>query len=185
MNEYYKEVPSGDMFDFEDFYDFVVSRLPSRSRVAEVGLANGRSLLYLAARLSDNGGWDRFVGIDSMAYGGQDQRNEIMNNVIRSGMSGIEIYELSSLDASCKYPDNYFNFVFLDSSHRYEQTKAEILLWQRKVIDGGILAGHDYNNVLGQGKEVFTAVNEMIGGKVLSFETRNGFTVWYVVKSPK
>lgn len=180
MNEYYKEIPSEDMFDFESFYDMVANGLPNECRVAEIGLSNGRSILYLAAKLKELGKEAKIVGIDSMAYGGVNQRNEIINHIIKSGLQ-MELLEMSSLDASTKYPDDYFDFVFIDSSHTYEQTKAEILLWQRKIKDSRILAGHDYN--FQEGKEVLEAVNEIIGvDNVMTHGTRNGFNVWYKVK---
>ena len=48
-------------------------------------------------------------------------------------------------------------FVFIDASHLYEQTKADIRLWYRKVKDEGILAGHDLNQ-----EPVGRAVREVI-----------------------
>jgi cephalosporin hydroxylase len=178
MNEYYKNIPSGDMFDFETFYDMVANGLPHECRVVEIGLSNGRSLLYLAAKLQEMGKEAKVIGIDNMAYGGAGQRNEIISHIIKSGLE-VELLEMSSLDASTKFPDGYFDFVFIDSSHTFEQTKAEILLWRRKLKDGRILAGHDYN--FQEGKEVLEAVNLLIPD-VMTHGTRNGFNVWYTIK---
>ena len=180
MNEYYKEIPSEDMFDFESFYDLIANGVPNDSRVIEIGVSNGRSLIYLASKIRSLGKECRVIGVDNMAYGGAEQRNEIINHIIKSGEK-VELMEMSSLDASTKFPDGYFDFVFIDSSHKYEQTKAEIILWSRKLKDGRILAGHDYN--FKEGKEVLEAVNEMIGtDNVITFGTRNDFNVWYKVK---
>ncbi len=38
-----------------------------------------------------------------------------------------------------------FNFVFLDAAHDYGSVMADIAAWRRKVVPGGILAGHDYD----------------------------------------
>lgn len=180
MNEYYKNIPSEDMFDFEAFYDMIANGLSDGSRVIEIGLSNGRSLVYLASKLRSLGKDCRVIGVDSMAYGKDKQRNEIIQHIINSGEK-IELFEMSSLDASTMFPDGYFDFVFIDSSHTYEQTKAEIILWQRKLKDNRILAGHDYN--FAEGKEVLQAVNEILGvDNIITYPTRNDFHVWYKLK---
>ena len=48
-------------------------------------------------------------------------------------------------------------FVFIDSSHTYDDTKKEIKAWYPKVKDESILAGHDYN-----ASDVRKAVDEVI-----------------------
>ena len=56
--------------------------------------------------------------------------------------------EKFSTDASLlgKYPDGYFDFIYLDALHTHEAVKTEIFTWWKKVRPGGILAGHDYCN---------------------------------------
>lgn len=44
------------------------------------------------------------------------------------------------------YPDGYFDFVYLDASHSYEDVKAELPFWWKKLRSGGVMAGHDYCN---------------------------------------
>jgi len=41
-------------------------------------------------------------------------------------------------------PDGYFDWVYLDTTHEYEQTKIELQLLQRKVKASGIIAGDDW-----------------------------------------
>jgi hypothetical protein len=122
--------------------------------------------------------------IDSLAYGGTDQANTIIKNIVASGLGKhITFLQIGSLDASCKWPDNWAHFVFLDSSHTYEQTKAEIRLWHRKVMHGGVLAGHDYNKEAGL--EVYNAVNDVEGirDKVGFTPTEKGLGVWSIKKN--
>ena len=45
-----------------------------------------------------------------------------------------------------KYPDGYFDFVFLDGLHEHHEVHAEIPIWWHKVRSGSVLAGHDYCN---------------------------------------
>jgi hypothetical protein len=181
VNEYYKEVPSEVMFDFETPYARFAVELPDGCRFAECGVANGRSLLYLCACLQQLGKKYQCYAIDSMAYGGESQRNEIINHIIKSGLPDIQLMEMSSLDASTKFPDGFFDFVFIDSSHSYLPTRAELMLWPHKLKDGGILAGHDYDKVNSPG--VYTAVNELVPAASLKIEeTRLGYGVWWFRK---
>ena len=195
MREYYKEIDKGgQMFDFINFYKNIASLLPNNSKVIEIGMANGKSSIFLAEEiLNSNKSIDRFIGVDNCSYGGQDQRNEIIKNILGAKVN-IDFFEMSSLDASCKFPDNYFDFIFLDSSHFYYQTRSEILLWYKKLKNEGILAGHDYFTH----SEVKQAVDELIPLTVTreplnetTFEpidflhtekTDNNFGVWWVQK---
>ena len=43
-----------------------------------------------------------------------------------------------------RFPDGYFDWVYLDSSHLYEHTLQELELLERKVKPQGIIAGDDY-----------------------------------------
>lgn len=181
------------MFDFKAFYDRMAKELPHDAVIAEVGVADGASALYLAEKLHEIGKTFKLYMIDNLDYGKQDQLRTIINNVMHSGLSEfIEILPYDSLHASCRFPDVHFDFVFIDASHKYEFTKADIRLWYRKVKENRILAGHDYNS--DEGKEVLQAVNEVIPAyadytneknpiKVLQTEeTEKGYGVWWVRK---
>ena len=43
-----------------------------------------------------------------------------------------------------KFENEYFDWVYIDTSHSYKQTVKELELCRMKVKDGGIIAGHDY-----------------------------------------
>lgn len=147
------------MFDYEDYYRFIAKQVPDKCRICEVGVANAKSAIALAEFILEQGKTiERFVLVDNLDYGKQKQLQTIMTHLSKSGVAQFaEFYPMSSLDASCEFPDGYFHFVFLDSSHTYEQTKAEIRLWVRKVMDDGILAGHDASMA-----DVEQAVNEVL-----------------------
>lgn len=77
----------------------------------------------------------------------------------------------TSLEVGATWPDDLkVNLVFIDADHRYEHVKADIEMWGKVVMPGGILCGHDYNGEDGEGAKfdgVTNAVNE-IGGKLLA-----------------
>lgn len=178
MRETYKEI-AGSMCDFERFYEDVANVLPLKCRVVEVGVADGRSSIFLAEKLADLGKDFELVMIDSMDYGKSDQLNTIMRNVTKSGLSDrIRIIQGDSLESSCKFPDEWAHFVFIDASHKYEQTKADIRLWYRKVMHGFYLAGHDYNM-----EPVHNAVTEVIGSRVEVIKTDKDYGIWAVKRN--
>lgn len=160
VDKYFERI-SGEMCDFAPFYNDIAVKLPDNCVIAEVGVADGYSSLYMAHWLHRLNKKFTLYMIDSLDYGGHDQLNTITNHVARSGHGdNITIFPYSSLDASCKFPDNHFDFVFIDASHKYEETKADIRLWYHKLKDGCLLAGHDYNM-----EEVKRAVDEVIPEK--------------------
>lgn len=172
------------MFDFESFYTKMADALPERSVIAEVGLADGASSIFLAETLLNFGKKFRLHLIDSLAYGGPDQLNTLLSNITKARLGHwVEILTFDSLNASCRFPDGHFDFVFIDASHRYELTKADIRLWHRKIKPEGLLAGHDYND--GEGAEVKMAVDEVVPKESLQVvETKKKFNVWWI-KSPQ
>lgn len=198
MRKFHKTIDQR-MFDFQDFYCRMADTVPDVCRIAEVGVANGASAIYLAETLLDLKKSFRFVLIDSLAYGGADQLNELLRNVGAAGLGGVvEILPKDSLTASCQFPDNYFDFVFIDASHKYEETKADIRLWWQKVKPGAILAGHDYND--DEGKWVKQAVDEVIPKEFINAlgqeleqaervlwteETPSKYGLWYVQRNPR
>jgi Methyltransferase domain len=59
------------------------------------------------------------------------------------------------------FPDAHFDWVYLDSSHEYEQTLEELGLLRQKVKPAGIIAGHDwFEDPDHQFHGVYRAVNE-------------------------
>ena len=169
------------MCDFHAFYRGVAEKLPDGARIVEVGVADGHSAIYLAETMADLGKKFKLYMVENLAYGGSEQANTVIRNIVRSGLGEhIDFMQISSLDASCKWPDNWAHFVFLDSSHTYEQTKAEIRLWHHKVMWNGILAGHDYNEEAGEG--VKRAVDE-VAPFAEHVITEKGLGVWKIKKS--
>lgn len=42
------------------------------------------------------------------------------------------------------FPDGYFDWVYLDSGHLYEETLRELEIIVRKVRPGGVIGGDDF-----------------------------------------
>jgi cephalosporin hydroxylase len=184
MRKYWEQIP-GDMFDFRKFYQGIANSLPNDARICEVGVADGKSAIFLAEAMANRGKTFKLTMIDNLDYGNTGQLTEILRNIQKSGLTeSIEFLPLDSLSASCLKPDNYWHFVFIDASHKYEQTKADIRLWFNKLLPNHSLAGHDYNTFDEVNLGVYAAVNEVIPPEHLRIhETDKGYGVWEVNKS--
>ncbi len=146
------------MFDFQHFYQRIAKELPNNARLAEVGVANGDSVIYLAQELKNLGKDFKIYAIDNMGYGGFFQMKTIYENIIKSGLGDyIEVMPYASLDCAKMFNDGFLDFVYIDSSHTYKETKQEVIEWYNKVKDEGILAGHDFN-----ADEVNRAVSQIV-----------------------
>ncbi len=183
MRETWKHIDSeSGMFDFKEYYHSVAEIMPDGARIVEVGVSNGRSIIFLAEALLNLGKTFRLIGIDNLGYGGAEQLSTIVKNIGIAGLGEyIEFLPMDSLVASCKFNDGYFHHVFLDSSHKYSETKQEIRCWLPKMLHGRCLSGHDYFSVENPG--VREAVDEMIPiSRRVTQETESGYGIWTVVK---
>ena len=154
------------MFGYSQYYQRIADELPSGCNVVEVGCADGISAIYLAQELHKRNKTFKLYMIDNMDYGKYEQMKTIYTNIIKSGLGEyIEVIPKDSVTASKDFNDGYIDFLFLDSSHEYQETKDSIHAWFPKIKDGCILSGHDF---IGH-PEVYKAVTETIP----LFVTRN------------
>ena len=160
-------------FDFWDFYDSVARRLKDGDTVAEIGVWQGRSIIYLAQRLQRMGknvriiAVDNFSGNQSLEQGTRPlinltrlekledtqiensidpkkNRQTFEDNIKRCGVSDlIEIIEGDSATVASQIPDSSLAFCFLDGGHDYCSVERDITAWKPKVKAAGAFAGHD------------------------------------------
>jgi len=180
MRNYHKNMDKR-MFDFEDFYQKVAEQLPSPCVIADVGIADAAPAIFLAEALINLKKDFKLHLVDSLSYGGSDQLATILYHIVESRIGKrVQIHPYPSLEASCRFADAHFDFVFIDASHRYEHTKADIRLWWQKIKHEGLLAGHDYNDTP-EGVEVKTAVDLVVPAEILEVhETSKKLGVWAV-----
>jgi len=61
----------------------------------------------------------------------------------------VNVHRGTSEEIASKFPDGYFDLVYIDANHTYEFCKLDIELWLPKVRKGGIIGGHDAVEALG------------------------------------
>ena len=78
------------------------------------------------------------------------------------------------------FPDEYFDYVYIDGEHLYDWVKRDIELWYPKVKKGGILAGHDYE--MSSVMRAVTEFRDIRNMKNFTFSTGNGESDWWFIK---
>ena len=172
MNHFYQTIGE-NWFNYPVLYSSIVASAEGAEHFVEVGCWKGRSAAFMAVEIINSGKKIQFDCIDT--WGGSVEHvtptspfyqlelandkdwlyNQFLKNIepVRYIVNPIR---MSSLDGVKLYTDNSLDFVFIDASHEYEDVKADIQAWLPKVkLDGGIIAGHDYNG------GVAVAVNEI------------------------
>ena len=56
----------------------------------------------------------------------------------------VKVYREYTFEAVKHFPDEYFDFVYIDADHTYESVLRDIRDWYPKVKKGGTLVGDDY-----------------------------------------
>ena len=79
----------------------------------------------------------------------------------------LKVVRMTSIEASKLFlhykryvAGKYFDLVFIDAEHDYDNVKRDILAWYPLVKEGGIICGHDYAS---REPGVIKAVNEIYG----------------------
>lgn len=80
-----------------------------------------------------------------------------------------------------QFPNRYFDWVYIDSSHEYKHTWEELEILEFKVKEDGYICGHDWiadPNNLHYG--VYKAVNEFCQQKNYAVVFTDDFTQWVI-----
>lgn len=92
-------------------------------------------------------------------YLDKDNRNWCKERMLArtSNFAGRHTHvEKYSDDAVNDFEDGFFDVIFIDGDHSYEQCLIDCRNYWPKLMDGGLFCGHDYNAIEG----VRRAVNE-------------------------
>jgi predicted O-methyltransferase YrrM len=109
--------------------------------IVEIGSFKGRTTTSLALASSQSKK-QKVYAIDPLEDPGV--RAQFLENIKTSGIADyiIPIFKKSAAaGADCQVP---VRLLFIDGCHEYGAVKEDILQWKEKLIDGGIIAMHDY-----------------------------------------
>src|SRR5262249_39797058 len=117
----------------------------------------GRSAAAIGAKLKATGGHLTCVDLwgDEVCY------RAFLQHVRRLGLP-VSPLRMDSLQAPDHFAEGALDFVFIDTSHDYEDVVCEVLAWLPKLRPNGRLCGHDYRQPLYPGVE--QAVREWCPG---------------------
>jgi hypothetical protein len=121
----------------------LIGLLPKGGVVAELGVDEGNfseKILSIAKptklHLIDAWGSKRY---------GKIKQQSVRSRFAPQIQSGeVEINLGLSTEVGSRFKDAYFDWLYIDTSHTYNTTIAELELYQSKVKPHGIIAGHDF-----------------------------------------
>lgn len=125
--------------------------LPINGVCAEVGVAAGgfthRILeimqpqkLYAVDVFSN-----AMIGYEDICFGDLGHYNWYKKEFEKEIMSGVlQMVRGISWEVLEKFPDDYFDYVYLDAAHDYDSVKKDVCVLEKKVKNGGIIAFNDY-----------------------------------------
>lgn len=144
-------------FDYEDFYRFLVSEIPHGGSFAEVGCWLGRSIAAFDAFAKEAEKSFALTAVDT--FDGKPANDEhaaileahrgSVREAFHSNMNALgvrvgTITKDSAAGASC-FEEASLDAVFIDADHSLEAVYSDLKAWVPKVKEGGIIAGHDFD----------------------------------------
>jgi hypothetical protein len=149
----------------------------------EIGVANGTYALYNLNHWKGEkyvmvDPWRRYQDWTDLGSYTDDILEAAYLSVTKETMNNscAVIHRTFSVSAAALYPDNYFDWVFIDGNHDYEYVKKDILSWWPKYKSGGCFGGHDYIGWDG----VKRAVDELVRDYNLNLHILEECGSWYV-----
>jgi hypothetical protein len=144
-------------FGEKDGREWLLERLPKNSVCAEIGVFQGRfSELILSItrpqklHLIDPWKYESDPAYARSLYGGvrgknQERMDKMYESVVRVFQSKkVQVHRATSTECCSQFPDNYFDWIYVDGNHQYEFVKADLEVYFPKLKPGGLLAGDDY-----------------------------------------
>lgn len=170
-------LPSHGSSDIMCWYDAVARHLPRDAVCVEVGVAHGRTVLWLAellvtlgkdlariyavdpwrgaAAADDRAGFPHPLASVYRAWVGyaSDQELQHVYPLRLPSMQAVRLFEASSID-----------MVMLDAAHDGRSAAEDITAWESRLRPGGWLCGHDYSSAW---PGVVGAVDRLLGSRAV------------------
>jgi len=148
----------------------LLKSLPNGSVCAEIGVWRGEFSISILQNKNPRtlyliDPWKFMPEYKNRIYGGMEANSQrdmdaIYNNVLklRDRFPNVRVIRDTSLNASKRFSDNFFDWVYIDGNHSYQYVKIDLATYWKKIKVGGCLALDDYVHAPGVKK----AVNEFV-----------------------
>jgi len=73
----------------------------------------------------------------------EDTEAEFLANIKRAGVQDRVVPMVMTSEEAARHWNKPIRLLWIDGDHRYEPTKLDFCLWERHLVEGGILAMHD------------------------------------------
>ena len=118
-----------------------------------------------------------------------EKHQELYLSVIKKFIDdrSVQIIRKDSVEAAKQFPDEFFDWIYLDADHSFEGSSKDINAWWPKLKKGGIFAGHDYIDGeytvgnFGVKSSVNNFINSNKGIKLYTTEEET-WKSWYFIK---
>ena len=125
----------------------------SNIRCVEVGVGRGDNAIAMLSSIPHA----KFYLVDSYDVNNStfqfgriftlEERSEFINDLkknLEPFKDRAKLLILDSAEAAKRFPDDYFDFVYIDGQHEYISVLNDLKSWFPKIKRGGLISGHDY-----------------------------------------
>ena len=144
---------------------------------AEIGVYKGDYAEILCQTIPDL----KYYGVDDWHFTEYPKRHihkgKYESTTKRLAAFDATLIRKMSMDALADFDDDYFDFVYIDADHDFDNVVKDIMGWIRKVKKGGMIAGDDYDS-----KGVRPAVDGYTKGHKLLLHLAADGNTWYFKK---
>jgi SAM-dependent methyltransferase len=163
--------------DRDEVREFIVRRMPRRGVVAEIGVDLGdfsekilslnrpRELHLIDPWTVESGEYrQREVALESARKLGSVARFDLVRERFSSDIAGgsVILHRANSEVAGAEFPDNFFDWVYIDGNHSYEFVRQDLELYFCKLKPGGYIVCDDYHHAGFWNDGVTRAVDEFM-----------------------
>jgi predicted O-methyltransferase YrrM len=125
----------------------LLDRMPKNAVVAEVGVADGLFSAEILKRCEPNKLhlMDLWTEESENRCYNEQAYNKVMDRFSEEIVLGVvELNRALSWDALSACPDDYFDWVYIDACHTYDNVSRDLRVAMQKVKPGGFICRHDY-----------------------------------------
>ena len=137
---------------------YILEQLDKNSKIVEVGVWKGdfsRQIWNISSPnllvLVDSWKFDEKVRGCAPQVSGEEPLNQNFFDQAKKdtydkfeNIQNVHILDLNSLEASSKYEDNFFDYIYIDAEHTYKAVTEDLEVWYPKLKKNGTLFGDDY-----------------------------------------